>query len=677
MRRLLIALFAGLIALGAALPALGQDDTDDGSEDSTSTTEAVIQADSEVEILDVNTSRYDDQGTTLMVIELRNFQSIDPNQLQVFEDGAPVDNLEVALLSESSTEVGIVLAIDTSGSMTGEPIDAAKAAALSFVQQKRAQDAIALVTFNDEVQVLSGFTKDGSALAARIESIEADGETAFFDAVTTSSNLFANVNEDNQDRNLIILTDGADTVAEDIDAARSAALAAAADNGVRVFGVALEGTDFNPADLQQIVEANDGLYRATPELSELEALYGDIQRELNNKLAVRFNARQSNNENVEFSIGYGSLSDAQSEGVPGYVVAVPREREVTTTTVLELDAPIALPVAESSGFASASTLRILAVLGVGVALAMLILIVIRLNPDADEDLVGARLRAYGRRGSVSSEEGGGFLSKIPFLRRFTERAEEVAKSRGLLGALNSALEQGNIPLRAGEAIAAGVGLSAIAGVLTALFMQNVLFGVGGFVLALLIVVAVIQIAGEREKRRFENQLPDTLTLISTSLRAGYSLLQAVEAVASEAPAPTSREFGRAIAESRLGRPVVQSLEGIAERMRSDDFEWAVMAIEIQREVGGNLAEVLQIVAETMLQRNRLRREVAALTAEGRISAIVLGLMPIALFGFLFLTNRDYLSPLINSTAGLVGLGIGIGLMIVGGVWLRRITTIEV
>jgi tight adherence protein B len=677
MRRLLLALLAGLLALGAALPALAQDDTGEDVEDSTATTAAVVQPDSEIEILDVNTSRYDDQGTTLMVIELRNFQSIDPNQLQVFEDGEPVDNLEVALLSESSTEVGIVLAIDTSGSMNGEPIEAAKAAALSFVSQKRAQDAIALVIFDDEVQVLSGFTKDGAALAARIESIEADGETAFFDAVITSSNLFANVSEDNQDRNLIILTDGADTVAEDKEAAKADALAAAAANGVRVFGVALEGTDFNPTDLEEIVAANDGLYRATPELSELEALYGEIQRELNNKLAVRFNARQSNNEQVEFSVSYGSLDDSQTEGVPGYVVFVPRDREVTTTTRIELEPPLALPVVESSGFASAASLRLMAVLGVGVALALFVIIVIRLNPDADEDLVGARLRAYGRRGAVGSEEAGGFLSRIPLLRRFTERAEEVAKNRGLLGALNSALEQGNIPLRAGEAIAAGVGLSAIAGVLTALFTQNLAFGIGGFILALLIVMAAIQIAGEREKRRFENQLPDTLTLISTSLRAGYSLLQAVEAVAAEAPAPTSREFGRAIAESRLGRPVVQSLEGISERMRSEDFEWAVMAIEIQREVGGNLAEVLQIVAETMLQRNRLRREVSALTAEGRISALVLGLMPIALFGFLFLTNRDYLSPLISSTAGLIGLGIGIGLMIVGGVWLRRITTIEV
>ena len=112
-------------------------------------------------------------------------------------------------------------------------------------------------------------------------------------------------------------------------------------------------------------------------------------------------------------------------------------------------------------------------------------------------------------------------------------------------------------------------------------------------------------------------------------------------------------------------------------MRSEDFEWAVMAIEIQREVGGNLAEVLQIVAETMLQRNRLRREVKALTAEGRISAIVLGSMPIGLFGFLFATNKTYLDPLISESVGRIAIGIGIGLLIMGAIWLRKITIIEV
>jgi tight adherence protein B len=247
----------------------------------------------------------------------------------------------------------------------------------------------------------------------------------------------------------------------------------------------------------------------------------------------------------------------------------------------------------------------------------------------------------------------------------------------LLSGVNSALEQANIPLSAGEAIAGAFGLSIVLGILTALFTRNPVTGLIAFAIGALLVVGVLNFLGGREKRRFENQLPDTLTLISTSLRAGYSLLQAVEAVATEAPNPTAREFGRAIAEARLGRPVVQALQGITTRTQSQDFEWAVMAIEIQREVGGNLAEVLQTVAETMRQRNRLKGEIRALTAEGRISAIVLASLPFVMAFFLYTSNRPYILQLFSNTFGIIAAIVGLVLMIAGIIWLRRIVNIEV
>ncbi len=112
-------------------------------------------------------------------------------------------------------------------------------------------------------------------------------------------------------------------------------------------------------------------------------------------------------------------------------------------------------------------------------------------------------------------------------------------------------------------------------------------------------------------------------------------------------------------------------------MSSEDFRWTVMAIEIQREVGGNLSEVLQTVADTMVARNRLRGEVRALTAEGRISAIVLVLIPVALFAFLFVTNPNFLEPLLTNPIGVAALVIAGLLMIVGVFWLRRLVKIEV
>src|SRR5690606_36508198 len=171
-------------------------------------------------------------------------------------------------------------------------------------------------------------------------------------------------------------------------------------------------------------------------------------------------------------------------------------------------------------------------------------------------------------------------------------------------------------LSAGEAIAAAFGLSLILGVLTALFTFSLVTGAVVAGISIVIVFFAINFVGKREKKKFEKQLPDTLTLLSTSLRAGYSLLQAIEAVAGEARNPTARELSRAVTEARLGIPVTEALDAITERTQSEDWRWAAMAVEIQREVGGNLAEVLQTVADTMLARNRLKGEINALTAEG-------------------------------------------------------------
>lgn len=274
------------------------------------------------------------------------------------------------------------------------------------------------------------------------------------------------------------------------------------------------------------------------------------------------------------------------------------------------------------------------------------------------------------------EEKKGLLDRLPLLRRFSQAAEEQVAQRGLTSGVNAALEQANIPLSPGEAITAAFGIAIIAGLFGWLY-SGAIGGLIFFAIVIALVFGLINWAGSREKRRFENQLPDTLTLLSTSLRAGYSLLQAVEAVAAEAPDPTAREFGRAIAEARLGRSVTEALDGITERTQSKDFEWAVMAIEIQREVGGNLAEVLQTVADTMLQRNRLRGEIRALTAEGRISAFVLGALPFVMGLFLWSTNRDYIQPLFEETFGLIALGVGGVLMAAGIVWLRKIINIDV
>ncbi len=312
-----------------------------------------------------------------------------------------------------------------------------------------------------------------------------------------------------------------------------------------------------------------------------------------------------------------------------------------------------------------------AVVGLGAAVGLFVWILFGPNAAVERDLQ--------RRLATYTDSGGGtsIWSRIPILGRFASSAQEAAEVRGMSGMIETALEQADIPLRPGEAIVGMVGLSAALAAIVAILRGSLFAGVVAGAFVLLIAVGLVRSVASRQRRKFVNQLPDTLNLISTSLRAGYSLLQAVEVVGSEANEPTAREFSRAITETRLGRPPIDALKDVAARMESVDFEWAVLAMNIQREVGGNLAEVLQTAAETMVQRNRLRREMKALTAEGRISAYVLGGLPFGLFFFLLATNRSYMEPLLTSTKGKLGLAGAVLLLLAGIAWLNKIVKVDV
>lgn len=318
---------------------------------------------------------------------------------------------------------------------------------------------------------------------------------------------------------------------------------------------------------------------------------------------------------------------------------------------------------------SLDTLVVVAAVAGAVAVALLG-IVFAGNPGVEHDV----RRRLGSRAPVAAPRG---WRGLPLVGRFARGAESLAERRGLFHALDRMLERANLPLRPGEAILGALVAAVVAGAIVGGLTANLLFGALATVAVILAAFATVERLATRERTRFESQLPDTLSLLSTSLKAGYSLLQSVEAVAADAPQPTAREFGRAVAEIRLGTGVTDAISGVAERMGSVDFAWAVMAMDIQRDVGGNLAQVLTIAAETLIARNRLRRETKALTAEGRISAVVLTLVPVAIGGFLFVTNRDYLRPLIDTTAGRLAMAVALAAYVAGVVWIRRIVEIDI
>ncbi|WP_353808490.1 type II secretion system F family protein [Agromyces sp. SYSU T00194] len=205
-----------------------------------------------------------------------------------------------------------------------------------------------------------------------------------------------------------------------------------------------------------------------------------------------------------------------------------------------------------------------------------------------------------------------------------------------------------------------LGLGSIAALLFA-----ILFGLMGPLLAKL----WLSLRTSRRRAKFADQLDDTLQLLAGNLRAGHGLTQAMSSVARDADSPTSEEFSRVVNETRLGRDLNIALEATSARMQSDDFDWVTQAIAINRETGGNLAETLLRASATIRERNQIKRQVSALSAEGRLSAVVLVLLPIGVFGFLAITSPGYVAPFVQSVFGIAALVLAVLLLIAGTVWM--------
>jgi tight adherence protein B len=268
------------------------------------------------------------------------------------------------------------------------------------------------------------------------------------------------------------------------------------------------------------------------------------------------------------------------------------------------------------------------------------------------------------------------LMQSPVLQRVIDAVAETAARHGLMPLVESRIEQADLPVRPAEALFLYLVVAVVGGAL-GLLLGNVFFGVA--TLAGLIVVPWVAVGylGVRRTRAFVAQLPDMLQLLGTTLRSGFSILQGLDTVASQLPEPMGKEMRHVVAEARLGRPLSSALDEVSQRVRSDDFEWVVSAIGIQREVGGNLAELLDIVAETMNARTRLRQEAHTLTAEGRIGAIVISVLPVAIGVFVYAVNPGYLTPLFHTGTGKLMFYGCIALAATGIFWMRRIVKIEI
>ena len=237
--------------------------------------------------------------------------------------------------------------------------------------------------------------------------------------------------------------------------------------------------------------------------------------------------------------------------------------------------------------------------------------------------------------------------------------------------------QAGLPILGSEFLIIELVAAIIAFVFAGLLTMQLPVAILAFLFMPLVGWMLLQMKIRKRRKDFVNQLGDMLSMVASALRAGFSFVQAVEIVSKEMAAPMSVEVSKLIREINVGVSMETALEDINRRVECPEFELITTAVLIQRQVGGNLAQILDNISDTINERIRMKREVLALTAQGRMSAVVLALLPIALAAFLFSMHHDYFDPLLESPMGKVAIGIALLMELLGYLVIKRIVDIDV
>ena len=599
---------------------------------------------------------------------------IDPDSVTVTLDGQPVD-ATVVPVTESATPPRrtVILAMDTSGSMADDDkIGAARAAATSFVNQLPDEVFVGVVDFATQAEVVVAPTRKRGPVRQAIADLQAAGDTALYDAVL----LAAATTGDEGVRSTIVLSDGGDTIS---DADLPSTVAGVRDTGVQVDAIALgEGADEAVSALTQITAASGGAVAPADDAEQLATAFDVAAQAFTNEFVITATVPDdftAANANLEVS----AVADEQTISATSFVSIGGGVEQARPAPPVNYG-PIEVPPAPEGLPRWAG---ILGIVGAGLGLAALLWIAFGGTKTRPEDEVSGRLSIYsltGGRPRKESEERTTTtaLGTSTAVRNAVEYADRMVKKRDFEDSLALKLDAAGLPLRAAEWVLIHMAVAIGGGLLFLLiFSFNLIPALIGLVLGVLLPFGYLNVKADRRRKKFLAQLPDTLQLMAGSMAAGYSLPQAVDTVVREGVDPISTEFNRALVESRLGVPLEDALDEVADRMQSRDFLWVVMAIRIQRQVGGNLAELLTTVAATLREREQLRRQVQVLSAEGRLSAWILGLLPVLFGVYLLISNPDYLAPLISDILGWIMLGVGAVLMLVGTLWMRKIVNVEV
>jgi len=558
------------------------------------------------------------------------------------EDGLSVTGFSAVNLGAAKS---VVLAIDTSRSMAGASLADATAAAQTFANAKAPGDRISVVGFGKQAVQLTTFSPSAGDTDSVLRGLAVDSQsgTALYDAVVQAAGALRTA--PTPGRVIILLTDGHDvsstsTLAEAAAAARKA--------HASVYAIGIESHDFDPSALEQIARATNGTFHAATSAT-LRHVYASIAAELQRtwRLGYDTSARPGDRPRLRATFTGGASAEV-GYAVPGKAPSPPAA---------------ALP---SFAYTGLGTLVLALVVGALVLLAVFALtrarrgswVRQRLAPHVGEE----ELRRQRRK------------ERLSFLAALFKATESAFGQRSQWRSVERLLVSGDVPLSVPEFVWASVGSGVLLGLIVAVTGSPPILILGALAVGATVPYVAVTVRVRRRTKKFEDQLPDLLGTIAASLKAGHSFKHGLQAVVDESQPPASVELRRALTEAGLGRPMDDALANMAERLRSENFAFAITAVTIQRQVGGSLATLFDMVAETVRQRQHFSRKIRSLTAMGRMSAYTLIGLPFFIVGMITIVNAGYMTPLYHTGTGHLLLIAGAVMMVVGSLILKKIVS---
>jgi tight adherence protein B len=583
------------------------------------------------------------------VIGLPSSRPLTSTDVQVTENGNSVMDINVESASAARNQTfGVVLVVDASESMAGAPLKGAMDAARAFARRRNPNQQLAFLTFNGSTQVVLPFTTSKSAIDGALDRLpKAAYGTHIFDAVARAESMLAAANIDSG--SIIVLSDGADTGSK---ATGAAVTRRARDRHVKLFAIGLHSGRFYPSTLQSLAAGGGREYALAQSTQQLAPLFDELGARLANEYVLRYKSLAGPEARVRVHVaidGVGGASAAYK--TPALAFATP--------------APYT-PSISRRFWGSPIVMLVLALLAaIAVACFVIGLLAPRRSgvPARMSEFVSVPgLQTHGARPATAT----------------TARVDGVVPrlEKGTTARLDEVLEIAQI-----KTTSAGLFAWAIVGTIAAILLLALLTGsMWWAALGLLTPVAVREFVTRKlahRRKQFGEQLPDTLQVISSALRAGHSLARSLAVVVESSAEPMKSEMQRVVADEQLGIPLEDALMAVAERMANQDLEQVALVAQLQREVGTSSAEVVDRVADTVRERSELRRLVSTLTAQGRLSRWIVSAIPVVLILMLQLVNPHYLHPLTSTLAGKLMLGAATVLVIGGSLVIKRIVNIKV